>query len=188
MYCQKTTDEDCQKLLSYSYEIEVDTFLVVEKKDNAFIISDDVYHLPQPEKWSSEWYRDDIRYVQDSISSTYRIAYTVYEENVPMGLIWWHTVSKEWKLRMGIDGILVAQQFRGRGAWVCLLQTMIDHAKSMECVGVMMELDTHKYESCRLCQKMWFTLAGILIFSRDHAEPYPGSKDVLRWRYDITVA
>jgi GNAT superfamily N-acetyltransferase len=84
------------------------------------------------------------------------------------------------------EGILVACEHRGAGIAKALITALIENARTIEgCRGIMVEMDTEKYEANRLLLSMGFVFAGTRLFIYSGKSPVMGSKEALYFYYSL---
>lgn len=182
---RKAIKEDCNILLGLDYQNSIDKMFSISVEDNLISLSEtnlSVVETNESSKYHTEIAEDFI----PNIDKSDRIALVSCLNDKTVG---W--VLTTWKNRKAgkilvIDGILVANDARGKGCAKALVNRLIKIAKAdPECIALRCEMDTKKYHACKLLLKSGFTFAGTELYVWSSNPPSKFSKEVLYFYYPL---
>lgn len=181
---RRATENDCSVLLTLDYKNTYDKMFSLSRGDNSFIFSEVV--LPEPVVNESSNYTGIIDDVIPHIHDENYSALVACLDDKPVGWVLAYWKEKEFGKVLVIQGILVANEGRGRGCAKALIDKLITIAKdTLDCVGIRVEMDTTKYHACKLLIGMGFVFSGIELYVWDKNPPTKFSKEVLYFYYPI---
>jgi len=175
--------KDFKELAKLDFSNTCNKMFDISYTDNNIAVSE--VDLQKPIVNKSENYVDEI--LEDMIPKTEDknfVPLVVFSNNMPAGYL----MAKWDKWPNGkvlvVEGILVANQFAGKGLAKALVGGTIETAKqNKECRGIHVELDTTKYQANKLFLRMGFKFAGTKFYIYSKEDPRKYSKEAVFFYY-----
>lgn len=182
---RKGSKDDLLTLCNLDFTWEaMGRFDVIQESDS-IRIAESMYEKPVL-RGQNQQYHDEIKKYASYADQPDALMLVAFLDRKPVGYI--SAFVEEWKGGMVVngEGILVGREFRGRGIAKALVSGLVDHAKNIpNCRGIVIEMDTEKYEANKLLLSMGFVFAGTRLFIHSGESPQPGSKEALYFYYSL---
>lgn len=182
---REATKEDLLALCSMDFTWEAAGRFDVQSNNESISLSQTTFDKPIL-RGNNKHYHEEIRKYADYCNSVDSATLVALIDGQPVG--YFSASIEEWadgKVING-EGILVARDYRGQGVAKMLVSGLIEHARTIVgCRGIMVEMDTEKYEANRLLLSMGFAFAGTRLFIYSDKPPSPGSKEALYFYYPL---
>jgi ribosomal protein S18 acetylase RimI-like enzyme len=181
---RRATEDNCSVLLTLDYKNTYDKIFSLSCENYSFTLSE--VELPEPAINESSNYTGITDDVIPHLHDENYNALVACLDDKPVGWVLAHWKEKEFGKVLVIQGILVANEGRGKGCAKALINKLITIAKDTpDCVGIRVEMDTTKYHACKLLIKMGFMFSGTELYVWDKNPPTKFSKEVLYFYYPI---
>lgn len=179
------TKEDLLALCDIDFTWEAAGRFDVEVRDDSFKLLQQTFDTPVL-RGNNEFYHEELRKYADFCDQSDALMMVAVAQDKPIGYV--SAFIEEWKDGKVIngEGILVSREYRGQGIAKMLLSALIESARGIEkCRGIMVEMDTEKYEANRLLLSMGFVFAGTRLYIHSGEAPVLGSKEALYFYYAL---
>ncbi|HLD64043.1 MAG TPA: GNAT family N-acetyltransferase [Candidatus Peribacteraceae bacterium] len=184
IHIAKANENDFLKLVELDYQLEnTKRFDVLIRNQTIFLQERD---LQSPVLQKSINYTKEIKEYAHALIQSDVFALIAYCDKQPVGYIF--SRKQDWPgcIVFVIEGILVANKFRGKDIAQKLVMSFVDGIKKIDgCRGFSVELDTEKYEACHLFLKMGAKFAGTKLYIYSNENPKEGTKEAIYFFYKL---